>query len=75
MAALVVCPFCQSPRVIALAIEGVHQDVTRFSCGGCERTWAELATRPKRALARVAAAVSPRGRMDDEDESKGGRRT
>ena len=55
-----VCPFCQSPRVTSVGIEGLHNNVTRFLCSGCDRTWSEIIAGERRsALQTAPAAMSP----------------
>lgn len=64
MASAFVCPFCQTPRVTALAIEGLHQNVTKFRCSSCDRTWAEAIGRRKPSPRSTPAAMSPGPRRD-----------
>ena len=35
------CPLCQSHHVRPLSTEGLHDQLVRFLCEACGRTWAE----------------------------------
>jgi transposase-like protein len=59
MTSAFVCPFCQSPRVTAISIEGQHNNVTRFRCAECERTWSEAIAGGRRTPPHVAPEAPP----------------
>ena len=45
---MVVCPFCQSPRVtITTDAGGITGNLTEYRCDPCDKTWAEVKSRAK----------------------------
>ena len=50
------CPFCQSIRVTAVAVEGLHGELVAFRCEECDKRWSEAVSDGK-AGGRGAIAV------------------
>jgi hypothetical protein len=41
------CPFCQSIRIVAIAVEGLRGELIAFRCDDCTKQWSEIAPEVK----------------------------